>query len=69
MTDQQDPDMLDEYNFADGVRGKYAARYREGTNLVKLDDDVAEIFRNAQEVNEALRSLGRIIKAHRHETG
>lgn len=69
MTEQSDPDMLDEYDFSGGVRRQYAASYREGTNLVKLDDDVAEIFRSAREVNDALRSLGRMIKAHQREHG
>ena len=39
------------------VRGKYVARYNEGTNLILLDDDVASAFPNSQAVNEALRSL------------
>jgi hypothetical protein len=40
----------------DGVRGKYADRYKQGTNLVLLDPDVAEVFADNQDaVNEALR--------------
>lgn len=39
------------------VRGKYAERYREGTNLVLLDPDVAAAFPDAKAVNEALRLL------------
>ena len=39
----------------DSVRGKYAQRYKEGTNLVLLDPDVAEFFTNAEQVNEILR--------------
>jgi len=40
----------------DGVRGKYADRYKQGTNLVPLDPDVAEVFANNEKaVNEALR--------------
>jgi hypothetical protein len=39
------------------VRGKYAARYREGTNLVLLAPDVAEAFPDDEAVNEALRML------------
>ena len=58
---QQDPDLLDEYDFSEGVRGKYAQRYREGTNIVRLDDDVAKIFPDAKSVNSALRALGKII--------
>jgi hypothetical protein len=40
-----------------GVRGKYAARYRAGTNLVLLSPDVAEFFPDEQAVNTALRAL------------
>jgi len=38
-----------------GERGKYAARYREGTNLVLLEPEVAKAFPNEKAVNEALR--------------
>jgi len=38
-----------------GVQGKYAQRYREGTNLVLLAPDVAEAFPTAEAVNETLR--------------
>jgi hypothetical protein len=40
-----------------GVRGKYIARYRAGTNLVLLSPDVAEYFPDEQSVNAALRTL------------
>jgi hypothetical protein len=39
------------------VRGKYAERYRAGTNLVLLEPDVAAVFPDARAVNEALRLL------------
>ncbi len=39
------------------VRGKYAARFREGTNLVNLAPDVAAAFPTEQAVNVALRRL------------
>ena len=45
------------YDFSAGVRGKYAARYREGTNVVLLEPDVAERFPDAAAVNRALRVL------------
>ena len=63
-SNQHDPNMLDEYDFSEGVRGKYAARYQTGTNLIRLDPDVAEMFPNAESVNEALRALGKIIAEH-----
>ena len=54
-----------EYDFSklkDAVRGKYAARYRAGTNLVLLSPDVAAFFPDEQSVNAALRSLIRASK-------
>jgi len=45
-----------------GVRGKYAQRYREGSNFVVLAPDVAEAFPNAEAANEALRLLISIAK-------
>ena len=51
--------MRDEYDFSGGERGKYAKRYREGTNLVRLDPDVAKVFPTSEAVNRALRDLAR----------
>ncbi len=55
-------DMLDEYDFSNGVRGKYAKRYAQGTNVVLLDPDVAAFFPNAESVNDALRALVKIAR-------
>jgi hypothetical protein len=60
-------DMLDEYDFAGGVCGKYAERYAEGTNVVVIDSDVAEYFPDHDAVNDALRDLVEIIR--RREKG
>ncbi|MFA4944618.1 MAG: hypothetical protein WC789_07950 [Lentisphaeria bacterium] len=57
-----DPDMLEEYDFSKGVRGKYAKRYAEGTNVVVLDPDVARYFPDHKAVNDSLRSLIAIIQ-------
>ena len=57
-----DPDMLEEYDFSKGIRGKYAKRYSKGTNVVIIDPDVAEFFPDENSVNDALRSLIPIIK-------
>ena len=59
---QKDIDMLEEYDFSKGVRGKYAKRYEEGTNVVVVDSDVAKFFPDHDSVNQALRSLTEIIK-------
>jgi hypothetical protein len=49
--------MRSEYDFSKGVRGKYAARFAERTNVVVLDDDVAAHFPDSKSVNDALRKL------------
>jgi primosomal protein N' len=59
--------MRPEYDFSQlkgRVRGKYAERYREGTNLVLLDPDVAAAFPDAKAVNEALRLLMDVAQRH-----
>ena len=45
-----------------GVQGKYADRYREGTNLVLLAPDVAKAFPTEEAVNEALRLVIQLTK-------
>jgi len=61
MNRESDVDeMRDEYDFSDGVRGKYAKRYHQGSNIVVLDPDVAQRFPNSEAVNQALRSLAAI---------
>jgi hypothetical protein len=58
----KDKDMLEEYDFSKGVRGKYAKSYAEGTNVVVIEPDIANIFPDHDSVNQALRSLAEIIK-------
>lgn len=53
--------MLEEYDFSNGIRAKYAKRYKEGVNIVKLDSDVTKFFPDAKSVNEALRTLIRLM--------
>lgn len=50
-------EMRPRYDFSGGVRGKYAARYRAGSNVVVLEPDVAARFPNAASVNRALRAV------------
>lgn len=57
--------MRPEYDFRKGVRGKHAARYAEGTNVVVLEPDVAREFRTAEQVNETLRAVSRLFQQHR----
>ena len=54
--------MRPEYDFSNAVRGVTAARYAQGTNVVLLEPDVAELFPNSQAVNEALRTLVRLTR-------
>lgn len=59
----EERDMLEEYDFSKGVRGKYAKRYHQGTNIVVLDPDVASEFPNSEAVNQALRSLSALTRS------
>lgn len=52
-----DDDLLPEYDFSDAVQGKHHLAYREGTNVVFLDPDIAKVFTSSEAVNEALRLL------------
>jgi len=53
-------------DFGELVRGKYAARIAEASNVVVLEPEVARAFPNDQAVNKALRSL---IEAARASAG
>jgi hypothetical protein len=61
----KDKNMLDEYNFSEGVRGKYSKRYAEGSNIIVLSPDVSAVFRDSISVNKALRSLMKVASAVR----
>lgn len=58
MSKPTDNDTLRrEYDFSSGVRGKHHGNYRETTHVVTLEPDVAEIFKDSESVNHALRLL------------
>jgi hypothetical protein len=61
-SNERDPEMLDEYDFSGGVRGKYATRFAQGSNVVVIDPDVAQVFADSESVNRALRALVGIIR-------
>jgi len=63
--EESEEDMLAEYDFRQGTRGKYAKGYASGTNIVVLDPDVADAFPDSESVNEALRLLIRIARESR----
>ncbi len=66
----EDKDILrPEYDFSKGVRGKHAAKYAEGTNVVVLEPDVARDFRTAEEVNETLRAVSKMLQQRRKRSG
>lgn len=45
------------------VRGKYAKRLRESSNVVVLEPEVAAAFPNEKAVNKALKSLIDVARA------
>ena len=61
MKNKQNNEMLSEYNFSKGKRGKYAKRYAAGTNLIVLAPDVAKVFPDSEAVNETLRAVAKIV--------
>jgi hypothetical protein len=61
-TNKPDEEVLAEYDFREGTRGKYATEYASGTNVVVLDPDVSRAFPDSASVNEALRLLIRVAR-------
>lgn len=59
-TSEQD-EISAEYDLSQSRPNPYAARYAEGTNLVRLDPDVRKVFPDSEAVNRALRALVQII--------
>jgi len=56
--------MRAEYDFSGGVRGKYARKYAEGTNIVLLDPDVRDVFKDSRSANRALRAIAKLVRSH-----
>jgi hypothetical protein len=52
-----DDDMLPEYDFSGGVRGKYAARLAEENGYVKLDPAVIKYFKKSEDINRVLLAI------------
>lgn len=53
-------ELRPEYDFASmrgGIRGKYASRTRQGTNIVLIEPEVAKAFPTERAVNEALKGV------------
>lgn len=57
---RSDDDILPEYDFSGGIRGKHHEAYKAGTNVVFLDPDVAKVFTDSASVNRVLRLLLRL---------
>lgn len=53
---ESNDELREEYDFSKGIRGKYAERFAEGSNVVVLEPDVAAEFESSQAVNRALRA-------------
>lgn len=57
--------MRAEYDFSRGIRGKHAAQYAAGTNVVVIEPDVAAEFPTAEEANETLRAVSQLLHRRR----
>ena len=53
----EENEMRPEYDFSAGVRGKHYRAYQQGTNVVLLEPEIAEVFKDSESVNHALRML------------
>ncbi len=53
----KDEEMWEEYDFSSGVRGKHFRAYQQESNVVLLEPEIAEVFKNSESVNHALRLL------------
>ena len=62
-------EMRPEYDFSHGVRGKYAKKFAEGSNIVLLDPDVSKLFPDSKTVNDALRVLARVARQKEKKAG
>lgn len=60
MKHKQVEEMLSEYDFSRGIRGKYSKQFAAGTNIVVLAPDVAKNFPDSDSVNDALRAIAKI---------
>lgn len=56
----------DETLLKDGIRGKYAKQYAAGTNVVRLEPDIAAAFPNEEVVNEALGFALKVMGGEKH---
>ena len=65
LNDELRPEY-DETLLKNGIRGKYAKQYAAGTNIVRLDPDVADAFPTEEAVNEALRFVLKVMDDTRH---
>ena len=61
-TNPERDELAAEYDLANSRPNPYADRYAVGTNLVRLDPDVAKVFPDSTAVNDALRALVKIIE-------
>ena len=66
---QEDRDTLrEEYDFSGGVKGKHHEAYVQGTNVVLLERDVAEVLKDSAAVNRALRAIVQVARDHADNT-
>ena len=65
MKKKQALEIAPEYNFKDGIRGKYAKKFAEGTNIILLAPDVLKDFPDSNSVNKTLRAISKKVNRNR----
>ena len=69
MSRNEQDTLREEYDFSGGVRGKHHRAYHRGTNIVLLEPDVAEVFRDSAAVNRALRVIAQAAREQAKNAG
>jgi len=59
MKKATDDEMPEEIDFSNAVRGKYAARYALGSNIVMIRPEIFAAFPSEKAVNDALEEMMR----------
>jgi hypothetical protein len=67
FTSDHEAEMMKEYDFSRGIRGKVARRFAPGSRAIVLDPDVARVFPDSKSVNEVFRALAPVLRRRRRK--
>ncbi|MGI4788898.1 MAG: hypothetical protein ACRYFS_08605 [Janthinobacterium lividum] len=68
IVEEAEPEMLEQYSFKGGQRGRYAHLFPQEPHLIVLSPDMAAVFPDSDSVNEALRTLVKAVQGNKSLT-